>query len=63
LLATRSPCRFAVVSILGTLALGALAGAIGLAAKSVPIPEVLVALGSAAVGALAGLITPSSGSK
>lgn len=53
-----------VVATLGLAVLGALGGAIFLAATGKAIPEVLVALGSAAVGALAGLIAPPpSGSK
>jgi len=48
-----------VVTTLGLAVLGALAGAIYLAAVTKEIPQVLVALGSAAVGALAGLIAPA----
>lgn len=50
--------RVAVI-VLGSLALLAAVGSIGLVAASKTTPEVLVALGSAAVGALVGLFAPS----
>jgi hypothetical protein len=52
-----------VVAALGFTVLIATFGAIYLAARSVDVPEVIVALGSAAVGALAGLLAPSPASK
>ena len=50
--------RIAVI-VLGSLALIAAVGSIGLVAAGETTPEVLVALGSAAVGALVGLFAPS----
>jgi hypothetical protein len=54
--------RIAVI-VLGSLALLAAIGSIGLVAVGKTTPEVLVALGSAAVGALVGLFAPSPTSK
>ena len=50
--------RIAVI-VLGSLAIVAALGSIGLVAASKTTPEVLVALGSAAVGALVGLFAPA----
>ncbi len=50
--------RIAVI-VLGSLALLAALGSIGLVAAGKTTPEVLVALGSAAVGALVGLFAPA----
>ena len=50
------------VGVLGSLAVLAAVGSIGLAAFGQPAPEVLVSLGSAAVGALVGLFAPSPSS-
>ena len=50
--------RIAII-VLGSLALLAALGSIGLVAVGKTTPEVLVALGSAAVGALVGLFAPS----
>jgi hypothetical protein len=52
-----------VVAALGFTVLIATFGAIYLAARSLDVPEVIVALGSAAVGALAGLLAPSPATK
>jgi len=54
--------RIAVL-VLGSLALLAALGSIGLVAIGKTTPEVLVALGSAAVGALVGLFAPSPAAK
>jgi hypothetical protein len=54
--------RIAVI-VLGSLALLAALGSIGLVAIGKTTPEVLVALGSAAVGALVGLFAPSPAGK
>jgi hypothetical protein len=54
--------RIAII-VLGSLALLAALGSIGLVAAGKSTPEVLVALGSAAVGALVGLFAPSPASK
>lgn len=50
--------RIAVI-VLGTLALVAAVGALGLALQDKSTSEALVALGSAAVGGLVGLFAPS----
>jgi uncharacterized integral membrane protein len=55
-----------VVGALGLVAVGAVLGAIILAARSgttVTIPDVITALGSAAIGALAGILVPSPTAK
>lgn len=51
------------IAVLGTLAVLAALGSIGLVAFDKTTPEVLVALGSAAVGALVGLFAPSPAGK
>ncbi len=53
-----------VVSALGLVAIGVVAGSIFLASRvagtaTATVPDVLTALGSAAIGALAGLLAPS----
>jgi hypothetical protein len=57
---TNDPVLYrAAVGVLGTLAILAAVGSLGLAAFGIQAPEVLVSLGSAAVGALVGLFAPT----
>ena len=51
-----------VVIVLGLVVVGAMAGAIILAARGGDLPQFIVAVGSAAGGALTGLLAPSPAS-